>query len=1343
MAGWQRPEWLSMVGLGTNGGQPLLDGSPMQRGVHLRWQSALDLGFPRGGFDVYRRAFLPRPKYCARFLQPVGGGDIVTQWDNDEYDGNIAITPGGAATTQGCGVPQPYVALHFQDTQRVRIDLSEPMLHVEITFDEATPLPVVGTAYWHAPSGDVRVDRDVARPATPQTHVLRLWADRIDHVILRGKDMIICRICVIPVEASIRRGGWGQQALNGPTPIHLPVDHPEWTAPYPDPVAEAASRLSPTLSTPTHNAYLDSYNEDLAEILYDLVGTRPQLAYQLVADDDEATDPDRAGTLTWSGLQLLHLLALDPNYARVIGLYFVDTDVQPGVYYDYLVMGHWEDQLYPGQLINFRILNVGDRYTAGLEHEGLALVTPRPIEIVETTFEGEQKVAAAVDPAATLFPASLWLHLPEPVPLATLRITTEDAATLRTWDGPREVGSEESLAEGEHTLQLQRAAPFASIEIESNGTVTLFGVNLHSNADTIGDIHYVTFRHRVEPPPPLTAPELETPVALPAQAEIDSDGILSDAQNAAGLRWEQFDAGGGYLLPHAPIRYHVARGEPSAGGAPPVRTVLNPENPIAAVGDDGVRPPDYTGPGLHFVDRPLPDGWYGYSVRGIDLFGRLGPWSEVAYVEARESVPPSPPRFLDAVYLDPADPNLSPEDTDWADTTGGGGKLAWEWGGWQRLQAPDVEAGGEFRVYMLPGPLNVLRGTITAVTSSVATSTLTTDQVWPGSEDDLAGESVRVGDTFFPIVGNSAGNNFTLTAENLTLPDESPLPDPFSITFSRDRAYWTDPCDPTAWEARAAVVPPGSLPIFNGTVTGVDGGTDPARLEIDVAVAELEPDLTPGVLISDGLVYTVAAHERDSASGTLLLDVLPRAEDGDPDPVTGEPPTRLPAIGETCAYYPGRIYTLYLENFRLQVPSGEAFAVGHLTISAADGKPHAIDDPRWAQPGRGGLGNRPGNEGPPAPARMVLLPQRQPPPPPTVARVQPGDPPIYARPADFYGIARYTLTWDAVPGATGYALYRCTGATLATWSGTDTATLSDPDLQTLASLPENEGAFRCINETPVTGTSYTDAFDGRGRGVYLYRIAAIDAASNLGALSDALPPVHIYDVTPPETPRLISVLGGEQLAALAWQANREPDLAAYHLWQAEAAEALADVRRREPIAVIVPTPGAIVERYLDTGLTGGVTYYYCLAAIDDNGNRSEPTPVRAARAVDTLPPEQPQWERAEWIRLDPRGNEYGYDDPEAVAAGYRAHIALQWLAAESGTTATVERNMGGRTWMPITQALSPVDPSDLDREEARRFRYYDAGAGIDGPNRYRIRLQDQAGNINLTAAEEIEVSPPS
>ena len=81
MALWQLPKLLSMMALGTNGGHQLADGSLMPAGVHLRWDFDGELGFPTGGFDVFRREHIPGTEWCAGFY-PLDGRIILRGSDN-------------------------------------------------------------------------------------------------------------------------------------------------------------------------------------------------------------------------------------------------------------------------------------------------------------------------------------------------------------------------------------------------------------------------------------------------------------------------------------------------------------------------------------------------------------------------------------------------------------------------------------------------------------------------------------------------------------------------------------------------------------------------------------------------------------------------------------------------------------------------------------------------------------------------------------------------------------------------------------------------------------------------------------------------------------------------------------------------------------------------------------------------------------------------------------------------------------------------------------------------------------------------------------------------------------
>ena len=52
---YQNASLLGVIARGSSGGQARADGSSLEAGVHLRWQIEPALGFPKGGFDIYRR----------------------------------------------------------------------------------------------------------------------------------------------------------------------------------------------------------------------------------------------------------------------------------------------------------------------------------------------------------------------------------------------------------------------------------------------------------------------------------------------------------------------------------------------------------------------------------------------------------------------------------------------------------------------------------------------------------------------------------------------------------------------------------------------------------------------------------------------------------------------------------------------------------------------------------------------------------------------------------------------------------------------------------------------------------------------------------------------------------------------------------------------------------------------------------------------------------------------------------------------------------------------------------------------------------------------------------------
>ena len=757
-------------------------------------------------------------------------------------------------------------------------------------------------------------------------------------------------------------------------------------------------------------------------------------------------------------------------------------------------------------------------------------------------------------------------------------------------------------------------------------------------------------------------------------------------------------------------------------------------------------------------------------MRGIDLFGVLGDWGPSQQVIVQDRRRPPPPQAVEAVYLNPEDPWLGDEDRDWALANGPGVRLTWQWPGLFNLQAPDMaEPLGEFRAYFANGDLNRVDGTVNSVTTVGATSTVTTDIHWPGAADELVGGSLRVNQDFFTVAGHTSGDNCAFTVNNLTLPDLAPTPGPCSLTINSDHNAWRDYGRNANWNRRFAVAPVVDVQRVTGrVVTVADFDSESAdtviarvgatrTVTLDAGMQDPDGVLLPGALLCDGVVHLVYGH---TLGRSLRIHLVPTVAPAANSTLI-EPP-----VDAQCTYFPRRRYELRVAGPSLPIADGQATAVAHFAMSSSDGSVEVPDNPIWSRPGRGELGDRPGNESVLSPAARVEAVRRTP--PPAVANV-PDAPaePIYAGPANYYGQARYTLTWEPVSEASGYAVYRCSGAALfdrdralrqarggvyasesvfaddpgfaawltefdpalteaemlaqvdrhldawRAWAERFYAALTDAEVQTMASLPGSEAAFRRVSPDLVAGTAFTDAFDGRGRGLYFYRVRTVDAAGNLSPWPEtaAFPPVHIFDVTPPATPSVTSALGDERSIVVTWRANREPDLAEYRLWWAEDPETLADIRRTPAREVVSPS-GTVYESHAITGLSGGTTLYVRVAAVDGNGNVSAPSAPTAGRAIDTMPPTPPTWVGAR-------------RDAQELA------VDLRWELDDPGHAVLVQRApTGGSVWTPVSTWLA-----------TGALTYTDARVRSSDGYDYRLLARNASGLISQPSSVQSVPAP--
>jgi hypothetical protein len=263
--------------------------------------------------------------------------------------------------------------------------------------------------------------------------------------------------------------------------------------------------------------------------------------------------------------------------------------------------------------------------------------------------------------------------------------------------------------------------------------------------------------------------------------------------------------------------------------------------------------------------------------------------------------------------------------------------------------------------------------------------------------------------------------------------------------------------------------------------------------------------------------------------------------------------------------------------------------------------------------------------------------------------------------------------------------------------------------------------------------AYVDTLDGRSTNRYFYRAAYVDSVHNRGPLSLSSPPVWLPNVVPPRTPVITKVLGGDRQITLKWAPNRESDLAEYQVYRAESEENARDLRLMNRVGrVAVSAPNIASVEWVDPNHEALTTYYYRIVAVDEAGNFSTPSAILSGRAYDYGKPDEPEWERSEWVKLDHVGNEHPFSetDPGLVGA-----VALVFTTTQSNVLASVQRH--DRTWRSVTgwQKNPVVDQA----AGVRRFTFYDTTANAVASARYRARLMTTAG-VNLDSSIEREVA---
>jgi len=201
----------------------------------------------------------------------------------------------------------------------------------------------------------------------------------------------------------------------------------------------------------------------------------------------------------------------------------------------------------------------------------------------------------------------------------------------------------------------------------------------------------------------------------------------------------------------------------------------------------------------------------------------------------------------------------------------------------------------------------------------------------------------------------------------------------------------------------------------------------------------------------------------------------------------------------------------------------------------------------------------------------------------------------------------------------------------------------------------------------------------------------------------------------PESPTGLVAEAGNRKVTLTWTPNTEPDMKSYWVYRSTSSGsynygiALA--------AVTHPT-----AKYVDTGLTNEITYYYVVKAVNEAGYASEPSYEVSARP--SLKPREPCGVKGtivdggKNVKIEWKGVTRNEDGSECVdLGGYNLYRSVSYSEFSSEPTASVEKSVllwkdtgvAGKTYYYKVRA---VDTGDVESGDSMVIMVQDGKVNV-------------------------------
>ncbi|AET67188.1 hypothetical protein Desor_1537 [Desulfosporosinus orientis DSM 765] len=1384
---------LSMIAHGTDG----RDG--LEAGIHLRWSFDPALGFPLAGFRLYRRASLSLNAAGAKmtFEQL---GDLV----KPPYSWKLAIGNNDCSvslTSTQSTIPITGILVNNQRRSALAIDgkatitFSQEVRNIEIdayfsdNWSAELTAKTCGTAVERLEAVDIVGQK-----------TFTFSAQGINSIDMQGKHLQIyeirfysCEDLTATWEGPINeKGGFG-------LPVNISKDY----------ILDLFKK-NPGMVYPGHSLAqdLNAYGSDwllaaarlprkvwkwfrgkrfseLQEILKLIVENSNQMpmGWPVLNLDEKSTISSaeaQPAEFRIPALDLVLMATLKPYIARMLGLYWVDKDVVSGRSYDYKIVAGWPQGTFwtLDYLMDFEKYSVGESFYFVAAIDNLVFETSDRGTIVKRPLPQLQ-----INQGLRYQPGSreLKIRFTRPVKEVQVFLTHEyKTLNIEAYQNNRIVDSLVfSKAEGLAALHSRENIDFITIKgispLSRKSCIILYKLSTGETYIPEGEYHYILYNIRKESPKPVPPPEGLQVEGHIGMTMTQDNGQVADNRYTAALCWDLPTASADYNLVSSPVSYHVKR--QTAGSPPELLTWGRP----AVITEKAALESLPDSPPIYYTDTLPGKGHYQYSIAAVDIWGRIGSYSNWQELVLKSVLPP-PPADIEAKYLEAGDNYLSAEEAKLVDLNESQPllKVRWKWTDNLQRQAPDVVS---FNVYFQLGWLNSVQGYLAESPAEkgnlleLMTSYLNPDI----PADSFAGMELRLSQETYTIVSSKRApdGKFILSIDK-PIPKEDDFLSIDSETAAISEVYERG----DYLQVRLAKPEP------LGPIGSISAASDKVTIN-QISYSVVGNEFMSAEDNSFNLITVAKRYPQKGEYFSVVWQPTSPAYKDFSSPLSWQQKLLNEGVSN------GEQYEVYIKNPPLSSSLEDKTVYAQIGISAIN------DD----------------GEGPVSSPAAVMAVFRVKPPAQPIADA----PGVYATSANFYGKSSYAVRWSK-DSTLKYFVYRAVDENLfavdaelrqqTTYEGmTESAAnalinelkvlegITDAQanenlrkeiwekvinprsidyaqlyltphknilFKVLANLPGNEKAFAKLYEKAIEANDLKyknrrnyweeetmavdnnallyvdDTLDGTADNCYFYRVRTVNEVGALGDFGPATYPVYMPAGSLQAVPQITRIEGGDRQITIEWSPCHVPNLAGYLVYRADSEALAKDIRRmiilkKDPGDAYSVTAGTN-SLYIDLGIEGGKKYFYrvvALSTVEERGStlvvRSAPSLPAAGQAYDRTSPLPPVISHLQWVKAGNDGIIYGLNDPLPTGVSAYSAVYLAWDASQPDLSCLVQfKAADSGQFKNASGWLAKGQNSFLHKNDGT---YHDL--------EYRLKVVNKVGNMNIDFAPAALAALPS